>query len=167
MTTREIVDAARQRNASAISYHFGSRQGLLLALLARRRRDELGDEPMVADLVACLVEPFGELLGSASGRSYLRIVAQLRGRFASWRVESDAATTHHLARILDAIEQRASPDPDIARERVVALIMLMTSSIAERARRIDDGSTPNLSHDAFVANLVAMCTAVVVAGNGG
>ena len=159
MTTREIVDAARQRNASAISYHFGSRQGLLLALLARRggpvddergrRRDELGDEPMVADLVACLVEPFGELLGSASGRSYLRIVA------------------HHLARILDAIEQRASPDPDIARERVVALIMLMTSSIAERARRIDDGSTPNLSHDAFVANLVAMCTAVVVAGNGG
>ena len=197
MTTREIVDAARQRNASAISYHFGSRQGLLLALLARRgqelraaltatpadialagrggpvddergrRRDELGDEPMVADLVACLVEPFGELLGSASGRSYLRIVAQLRGRFASWRVESDAATTHHLARVLDAIEQRASPDPDIARERVVALIMLMTSSIAERARRIDDGSTPNLSHDAFVANLVAMCTAVVVAGNGG
>jgi len=177
VTTREIVDAARQRNASAISYHFGSRQGLLLALLARRggpvddergrRRDQLGDEPIVADLVACLVEPFGELLGSASGRSYVRIVAQLRGRFASWRVESDAATTHHLARILDAIEQRASPDPDIARERVVALIMLMTSSIAERARRIDDGSTPNLSHDAFVANLVAMCTAVVVAGNGG
>jgi hypothetical protein len=46
---------------------------------------------------------------------------------------------------------------------VVALIMLLTGSVAERARRIDDGTGNELDHDQFVANLVAMCSAVVTA----
>ena len=36
VTTREIVEAAEQRNTSAVSYHFGSREGLLRAILVRR-----------------------------------------------------------------------------------------------------------------------------------
>ena len=36
VTTRQIVEAAQQRNTSAVTYHFGSRGGLLLELLARR-----------------------------------------------------------------------------------------------------------------------------------
>ncbi|MCB0970257.1 MAG: hypothetical protein KDA97_01885, partial [Acidimicrobiales bacterium] len=68
IATREIVAAAGQRNASAVSYHFGSRQGLLLEILARRgapvdrergrRRAALGDRPSVAELVRCLVAPY-------------------------------------------------------------------------------------------------------------
>lgn len=173
VTTREITEAAQQRNASAVSYHFGSRQGLLLELLARRGapvdaergrlRDRLGPDPGLRDLVACLVVPYAELLEAPEGRSYVRIVAQLRGRFAAWRVESDAATTRHLAQILDEIEARPSAPAAVRRERVVALIMLLTGSVAERARRIDDGAGNELDHAAFVANLVDMCTAVVSA----
>jgi len=44
---------------------------------------------------------------------------------------------------------------------VVALIMVMTGTIAERARTIDEGLEPELSHDQFVANLVDMCTALM------
>ncbi|MBX7070936.1 MAG: TetR family transcriptional regulator, partial [Microthrixaceae bacterium] len=68
VTTREIVEAAEQRNASAVTYHFGSREGLLQAILARRgapideRRGELreaaGDHPTLRDLVASLVVPY-------------------------------------------------------------------------------------------------------------
>lgn len=173
VTTREIVAAAAQRNPSAVSYHFGSRQNLLLEILARRgapvdeARGDLrrgaGDQPGTRSLVACLVEPYAALLASEGGRAYVRIVAQLRGRFAAWRVESDAATTEHLARILDEIEARAGGPPAVRRERVVALIMLLTATVAERARRIDDGSGNELDHGAFVDNLVAMCTAVVSA----
>lgn len=173
VTTRQIVEAAQQRNASAVSYHFGSREGLLLELLARRGgpvdarrgvlRGGLGAQPSVPELVRCLAEPYCELLHEPEGRSYLRIVAQLRGRFAAWRVESDSATSVHLADILDELEQRPDVLPVLARERVVALIMVMTATTAERARRIDEGGRPELGHDDFVANLVDMCSAVVLA----
>jgi hypothetical protein len=115
----------------------------------------------VRALVACLVRPYAALLDGEAGRSYVRIVAQLRGRFAAWRVESDAATTQHLAAILDEIESRPDATAAVRRERVVALIMLMTGAVAERARRIDDGTGNELSHDDFVENLVDMCAAVV------
>ncbi len=173
MTTREITQAAEQRNTSAVTYHFRSRQGLLRAILARRggpvdeERGRLlavaGPSPALADLVRCLVVPYAALLAEPGGRSYLRIVAQLRGRFAAWRMESDAATTRHLAAILDQIESRPTATPAVRRERVVALITLLTGTVAERARRIDDGTGNELDHDEFVANLIAMCTAVVTA----
>ena len=107
--------------------------------------------------------PYADLLHDAGGRSYVRIVAQLRGRFAAWRVESDAATTAQLARVLDEIEARPSAAPAVRRARVVALIMLLTATVAERARRIDDGTGNELTHDEFVDDLVSMCTAVVSA----
>lgn len=115
--------------------------------------------------MSCLVLPYADLLHADTGRSYVRIVAQLRGRFAAWRVESDAATTVHLAAILDELESRPTAPPAVRRERVVALIMLLTASVAERARRIDDGAGADLEldHDAFTANLVDMCTAVLAA----
>lgn len=167
------MEAAGQRNASAVSYHFGSRDGLLRALLARRggpvdqqrgeRRDRLGPDPSVPDLAACLVVPYVDLLATAEGRAHVRIVAQLRGRFAAWRVASDAGTTEHLARVLDELEARAAGDGPVRAERVVGLIMLLTAAVAERARGIDEGVELGLDHDAFVANLIAMCAALVTA----
>jgi len=174
VTTREIIEAARQRNVSAVSYHFRSRQGLLTEVLARRGgpvdhergewRDRLGPQPEPRDLVACLVTPYATLLHTEAGRSYLRIVAQLRNRFAVWRVESDPATTKHLTRILDELETLPDAAAPVRRERVVALIILLTGAVAERARRIDDGTTDELDHDAFVDNLVHMCAALVTPG---
>ena len=171
VTTREIVEAAEQRNASAVTYHFGSREGLLQAILARRgapideRRGELreaaGDHPTLRDLVASLVVPYVAQLDSASGRSYVRIVDQLRGRFAAWRVESDAETAKQLARILDEIERRPAAAPAVRHARVVALIMVMTGTVADRARTIDGGDEPELNRDAFVENLIEMCAAVI------
>jgi len=173
VTTRQIVDAAEQRNTSAVTYHFGTRQELLLAILARRGapvdeargalRAAAGERPDVPALVACLVRPYAGLLDTEAGRAYVRIVAQLRGQFAAWRVESDAATTKHLARILDELEARPDAAVAVRRERVVALIMVLTGTVAERARRIDDGTGNDLSDDAFVDNLVAVCAAVMMA----
>ncbi len=113
--------------------------------------------------MACLVEPYAALLSSAGGRAYLRIVGQLRGRFAAWRVESDQATTVHLARVLDELESRPSAPLAVRRERVVGMIMLLTGATAERARHIDEDAEEALAHDEFVANLVTMCAAVLAA----
>lgn len=176
VTTREIVEAAGQRNVSSISYHFGSREGLLTALLARRggpvdeergrMRAELGSRPSLHDLIECLVVPQSELLHRAHGRSYIRIVAQLRGRYAYWRRESDEETARNLLLILDEIERIPDASPAIRRERVVSMIMLMTASTAERARRLDaadeGAEPPELDHESYVGNLTDMCAAVLL-----
>lgn len=128
-----------------------------------RRRAALGDQPDTAELVRCLVAPYAALAAHPDGRAYVRIVAQLRGRFAAWRVASDAATTKHLAGILDELEARPPASPAVRRQRVVGLIMLLTASAAERARGLDDGDEPELDHDTWVDDLVAMCAAVVTA----
>jgi AcrR family transcriptional regulator len=173
VTSREIVEAAEQRNTSAVTYHFGTREGLLLEILARRggpvdeRRGELRDglsaRPSVHDLVECLVLPYVALLSEPAGRAYVQIVAQLRGQFAAWRVESDAATTRHVARILDELESRPKASVAVRRERVVGMIMLLTGAVAERARRIDDAGGNETGDAEFVANLTDMCTAVLAA----
>lgn len=177
-TTREIVEASGQRNASAVTYHFGSREALLLEVLARRggpvdeRRGEMrsrftespsAGEPPVGELVRCLVEPYVALLGDSGGRSYLRVVAQLRGRFAAWRVESDVATTKNLSSILDELERRPAASDAVAGERLVAMIMLLTATAAERARLLDEEQQLPISDAEFVDNLVAMCTGVLEA----
>ncbi len=171
VTTRQITEAAEQRNASAVTYHFGSRQGLLLEILARRgapvddergrRRAALPTPAPSRDLVACLVDPYTDLLLSRHGRSYLQIVAQLRGRFAAWRLESDASTTGHLAAILNELEQRPHGPVAVGRDRVLALIILLTGSTAERARRLDADEPVELDHRAYVENLIDMCTALI------
>src|SRR3954447_26719408 len=108
-TTREITEAAAQRNVSAVTYHFGSRGGLLMAILVQHgdpldeQRATLVDEPLddlaTRDLVAALVLPYASCLADASGRHYLRIVAQLADQFADWRVPSDISPPN-MRRIL-------------------------------------------------------------------
>ena len=171
VTTREITEAADQKNTSAISYHFGSRDGLVLALLARRGgpvdkergilRDLLPSSASPSELVGCLVKPYCALLSSPQGRAYVRIVAQLRGRFAAWRIESDSETTKHLARILDEIEVQAGNSESNRRDRVVGLIILMTGAAAERSRRIEEGDELLSTEAEFEKNLIQMCAAVV------
>lgn len=121
----------------------------------------LGPMPGPEQLLRCLVEPYATLLGDPAGRSYLRIVAQLRGRFASWREESDTTTAVHLAAILDELESLGERPAALRAARVVAMIMLITAATAERARQIDDGSDPLVPHDVFVEELVAMSVAVL------
>lgn len=173
VTSREIVEAADQRNVSAVTYYFGSREGLLQEILSRRGgpvdiqrmryRDLLGDEPTVDDLLRCLIKPYIGLLTESEGRCYVRIVAQLRGKFAAWRVASDAATTKQLAKILDEIEQQMPVHGALRRERTVAMIMLLTGMVAERAARQEVGERIETTDKEFANDLVSMCSALVVA----
>jgi AcrR family transcriptional regulator len=94
VSTRRISQQARQRNNSALQYHYGDREALLAALVTarmvpinRRRRalldglDRKGEPLQLSRLVAVLVVPFVEqLLDGERGCNYVRIAAQIFAR---------------------------------------------------------------------------------------
>jgi TetR/AcrR family transcriptional regulator, regulator of cefoperazone and chloramphenicol sensitivity len=173
VTAREILQAAGQRNVSAINYHFGSRDGVLNAILVRHgdptdvARGELlaqcGRDAKSRDLIAALVLPYAAHLANPSGRDYLRIVAQLSAVFTAWR-EPNPGTGAHVREILGMLEMRPKGlSPAIRRERVVELIMLMTVAMAERARVIEAGRTVELDEASFNANLTDVLVGVLEA----
>jgi len=174
VTVREITEAAEQRNVSALNYHFGSREGLLDAILVRHgdptdvargeRLAAIGRDAPSRELVAALVVPYAAHLARPAGRDYLRIVAQLSARFNTWR-DPARGTGPFLREILDILEARP-PDvaPAVRRERVVEMIMLMTVAMAERARVIESvHRTPELDEPTFVENLTDVLVGVLEA----
>lgn len=160
VTVRELNEEAGQRNASALHYHFGSRDGLLRAIVAkhqvvvdadRARRLELLDQPTVPDLIALVIAPLAEQLRSPSGRDYLRIVPQL--------LDLEAATPPALAATMEMLTERLDFAPDIRRERLRSMLLSAFTLLADRAGT----KKPALSHDRFVANLVDMATGMLLA----
>jgi len=136
----EINQAAGQRNSSAIHYHFGSREGLLDAVLARHMTEldlrrgamldalEAADALTLPNLMRALVSPLAERLDHASGRCFLRIQAQ--GRHA------DAARNPAARRLVGLIEaaMRDALPAAVARARGEFIYLLLFPALAERAR---------------------------------
>lgn len=168
--TRDIVWLAGQGNDSAITYHFGSRRGLLEAILAagmarmepvRAAVDLTGAG--VPAVVAAIVEPIAAELRTEEGRDFLRVVAQVAGNAGVRTRQAPVFLAGtEIARQLSVLEQALRerlPEP-VALERVAALIAFLTAVLADRAARPEP---PLLTHDAFTADLVAMLTAAVQA----
>ena len=172
--TGVIVRAAGQRNASALTYHFGSRQGVLDAILAdhgnpidAHRGDLLAkisaDAPDIRVLVDALVRPMTQVLDDPGGRRYVRIVNQLSDRFPAWRDAPAGVDQTHLERALTILESLASGDRATIREaRLLAMIQLMTVSLAARAGELDHGQ-PNLDAPSYERHLVDVLVGVLTA----
>jgi|SRR5687767_1908312 len=173
VTVREITEAAGQRNVSALNYHFGSREGILDAILTRygdptdaARGEHLaavGTTASTRDLMAALVVPYGGNLATPEGRDYLRIVAQMTPQFSTWRA-TRAGVGPNLQAILAILEERPPElPPEIRSERLVSMIQLMTASMAERARAIESGVELPLDEPTFLANLTDVLVGVLEA----
>ncbi len=174
---REIHELAGQRNASALHYHFSSRDGLVDAILAdhqasiddeiARRLDELETRGRVSirDVVGAVVEALGRKLDSQSGRDFLRIVPQIWDRLsASIREGSATPTTRLTRRVLSLLDGLMEPLPRaVRRERLVSYVVMMTAILAERAHHVESARASELDTDAFVANLIDMIVAALTA----
>lgn len=169
---RDIVRDAGQANDSAVGYHFGSRQGLLAAIAQRHvssmetARPEPRPSLDVATLVREVIEPTAELLKSAEGRDFLRIMEQLAGWAGLDRDRlSEAIEGTTLGRQLRALEDVLTPPVgrSAARARTAEFALFVTASLAQRARVLESGGWPHQSHRAYVADLVAMLSAALSA----
>ncbi|GAA4973250.1 hypothetical protein GCM10023205_44620 [Yinghuangia aomiensis] len=178
VSLNEINTAAGQRNASALQYHFRSREGLLRALLERHlaqlreRRDELlGVADAHPEKVRRAAEAFvlplaGFLEEDWRGRAFLRIVAEL--------MADPSRSAPEVRELLDAtaadeayarIWKHGRGVPAVLRpERMRVGGSMVLHALADRARLLEhEGKPTQIAPELFVGNLVDMFLAATLA----
>jgi AcrR family transcriptional regulator len=179
VSLREITEAAGQRNASVVQYHFGSRAGLVTAIVERHMSVVDADrtarldaaKPTAEDLgvreaMRILVEPLAECLRTSSGRAYLRIVQHLVDQPPGTGATPAplSASNESLRRVGEILGRETRALPRVVRvERQAQTTSFLLRALADRAAHIDregirGGRT---GHELFVANLVDVLVAVL------
>jgi AcrR family transcriptional regulator len=177
----DITRQAGQRNRGALYYHFGSRDGVLCGVLERHvdflaeREGELlesarktpADE--IAPVVEAIVRPAVELAESGwRGRCCLVIIAELAEEDPhdlAQEVQAALARTGGHA-VYDLLAERLPDIPEAVRsERLALMTVFVLRAVADRARLLGRRrkGRPQLDHDGFVDNMVAMVAAAVAA----
>ena len=162
----ELQRAAGLRNNSALQYYFGSRDGLLDAILDRHQkvidaeRHNLlaglptdGRSPDLGAFVRALVVPGANRLRTTDGRDYLLILPQVVHRMDVSRAEGTMPEA--LQRTLDGIEHALDVTTTNARARAGLAAVMNAAALADRARQIN-ARQRRTSHNEFVGTLVSM-----------
>jgi AcrR family transcriptional regulator len=168
----EIVRAAGQRNTSAIHYHFGNRDEVLRAVLARHV-PELAERRLVlleqaqarpvrdarsaADAIVRPITEFAQ--GGWRQRAYLQIGSELAGSIDRVNPEiRDLLRRTAGQEAWNLLRKRCPRTPTyLWRIRQDLCIVFVGRAAADRARQLDQGGKRRvLSDDRFVDNLVEM-----------
>ncbi|MFJ5231166.1 TetR/AcrR family transcriptional regulator [Kitasatospora sp. NPDC088391] len=172
---REVVREAGQANPSAVQYHFGSREGLLEAVMAERqqrteralaaRLPEPEGQPL-DELLAALVDAEATELATERGRACLRISTQVSHRSGIRERQPHPGLAGTLYwRLILALEPplgRVAPEP-VRLERIDLALTLVGAALAERARQLTAGEPTLTGDEAYLADLVAVCAALLTA----
>ena len=180
VSLREITEAAGQRNASVVQYHFGSRAGLVAAIVERHmtvvdadrtaRLDAatpIADDLGVHEAMRILVEPLAECLRTPSGRSYLRVVQHLVDQPPGPTAAPTplAASNPSLRRVSDILGHATRVLPACGAGRASGPDHELPAPCPRRpGRRHRPRTSPaggRSGHDLFVANLVDVLVAVL------
>ncbi|WP_329122479.1 TetR/AcrR family transcriptional regulator [Streptomyces sp. NBC_01353] len=168
---RDIVALAGQSNPSAVQYHFGSRGGLLDAVMAaRQRRTEKVLDPLLAAapdepraLIRALVTAEASELRTERGLRCLRISAQLSDE-SGVRTRTPHPTLDGTVywRLIERVEAclTALPEP-LRLERLDLALTVVGAAMADRARQYLDGTRPLTGEALFCADLVETTTALL------
>jgi AcrR family transcriptional regulator len=172
----EIVREANQKNVSALHYHFGGREELLEAVLARhihpigKRRLELVESARSTppdDLrapVAALVLPVTELAQQGQQQlEYLHIGVELAT--GPERNLPGLVTLFHEtngALVRDLLQERLPEIPErFLVERFHIASMLTGRAASDRARMLEADPGASLTDDEFTSNLIDMIVGAI------
>jgi AcrR family transcriptional regulator len=171
VSLRQINLAAGQKNSSAAHYHFGSKAALILSIYEHRmahvneRRiaalDAIEQANRQADLrglIGAIVYPIVEEIDAdASGRNYIRFMAQAMGHpqldlVKLWQQEHSGG----LARTLELLRVALPHVPDpIFGQRFGLAFEQIVHSLADREKlRRSAGNSFEVDTPLFVSNLV-------------
>lgn len=174
MTLREVQLRSGQRNKSVVQYHFGSREGLIGAVMDARmgpinaRRlvvlEEMGEGADLRGLVEALVLPLAEVTVLVPGSYWARFLLQgsfdptlrdlVRGSFSASSFRS----------VRSALISRLDEVPPAGRrhrvDRMVEFVLVVLAG-AEEAR--ENGRMRPATAGDFVVDLVDMCCGMLTA----
>lgn len=150
---RDIAAAAGQRNNSAIPYHFGSRDGLVeavvrqrLATLEVRRLELLAQRPaepvdQVGPLLEALVIPMFELGAHDESCYYARFLEQIRNHPAVSDVANLDSVERTSVRVIVSGLDRALADlsPRLRHRRLRSLTTVLSALLADHERGVEAG----------------------------
>jgi len=177
VSARQIALAAGQKNQSAIRYHFGSKDDLIVALHARRiaeineRRAEMLSDAQPGDLralVEAVAVPLAERVErDASGSAYVRFLAHL----FSDRQRRDLLIEHGesaalLRRVYADIRLLVANLPEaIFIERLRLMVGGIIHALADRERLRSKGNAGPfaLTQAAFLNNLIDASIGILTA----
>lgn len=180
VSMRDVATAAGQRNNSAVQYHFGSRDGLILQVLRRRlvaldaerqkrlaAADEQGLGADLSTLVQVLFEPIVELLrAQPEATYYARFLQRVGPVMAPGIPEADlrTATDDVVVRLIDVLSHLPRR---VAFERIDLATQMFTGALAVYEDRRDARNTVvNTRFEDVVAHLFDMTEAALRAGVG-
>jgi len=180
VSVNDIQRLSGHRNRSAVTYHFGTRDDVVRALVTRTitevdaERNALLDHlesvgtPMTTRTVLeILVGPAARLLRDVAGRRYLRLCGQLidHPRFVADTLDVLTANTS-VRRCADHLAPQFADVPrPVAAERASMMVGLLVRTLADQARLLDSEqpTRPPLAIPATSANLVDVLLAIVEA----
>jgi AcrR family transcriptional regulator len=177
VSARKVSEAAGQGNNTAVTYHFGSKEGLVKAVIERhsaaieRRRqamiDRAGDSDDLRDWIACLVRPMTDHLAALGNPTWYARFREQTATDPAYRdvltpETREAAALQRTAREID----RCFPTlpPEVRAERSAMMRLLLVHMPAQRERQLAEGE-PTASADwdgaatRLVDAIVAICDA--------
>lgn len=153
VSNRQVSEAAGQSNNFAVGYHFGTKEGLVVAIMRRHaesveqlRADMLAalpGAPELRDWVSCLVRPITEHLAALGSPTwYARFIAQVTTHPAlRQRVVDEAVSSRPMQQTIDGMLRLVPQLPSAVRtERSDMSRLLIVHLCAERERALHEGS---------------------------
>ena len=177
VSLNEITREAGQKNKSALSYHFGSKESLLLAIIEKHEAGILAQRNAYLDdleqrkainlesVVRAFVYPLAAKLDDPDGgKYYLSILAQLAScpslKLYSLRPDYIA----HQERIMKLLLDLTASTPDELRmPRLMQISTLLFHSLSYLASIIDKRKNARRLSQVFTDNLVDAIVAIVAA----
>lgn len=171
----EIVRAADQRNTSAIHYHFGGRDQVVEAILARHvpalraRRLELLEHARatpsddVRSVAEALVRPVTELAQRGwRERAYLQIGAELANQLDRTTPEMRRLFRETAGpEVMALLAERCAVPEDVWRVRALIGNAFVGRAAADRARALDRDTDDALDEQRWIDNLLDMFVAMM------
>ena len=178
VSLREVAAEAGQRNNSAVTYHFGSREGLVDAIfrfrmgrIDERRRamlsvlDASGRRDDPRGLIEALVFPLSESIGHEDGVSwYARFLRQVMldpefDALAPSRLDVTRGLTTLLERLHTTL--RVLPEP-LRAQRLALAFTLVVDALADHEARLA-ATRASVPTSVLAADLVDVAAAVLTA----
>jgi AcrR family transcriptional regulator len=172
VSSRQIGEAAGQGNTAAVGYHFGTKTGLIRAIIRKHNDDiertrarmtaQVAGSADLRDWVGCLVRPAaGHLAALGSPTWFARFGAQvMTDPVLRTIMIEESLSSPDVRQILDGLNRCLAGLPaQVRAERDEMAQQLIVHMIAERERALAEGTpTPRTSWDDAANGLIDAIT---------